>query len=440
MKRKLGELLIESGAVSAADVDAVLDDQSAGEPSRLGDVLLSTGRCTPDQLAHALALQHGLSFTDLSDVAPEASGLIPLEFQRAHRLVPFRVERDHGAVRVHVAVADPTITDVVDELRAQLKREVVVHIAPIDDIENVHSALAGESAEAVVMGTALTEDGLGVTAEELFGSLDLEPTPPETKPLSTDLADEIGRHDAAPPQQGAAGFSALAAPIEELPLKAEPLSLQPEPEVLDAVIEPEPLLLEPERPLLEPLPGAEPLLDGELIAEPQLQVVPAPLVSPTPELPTGVGEETPKFGAPLNVPARIPSFAIPPEAPVEPPAAKARPAALGRIALKRIAVTRAGTPVDLPSAKPVIAEAPLPLPPPRPSEPELPDWMREGAAARPAASEAVPESVSIELAGLMLRLEMGDLPSGKVLAALFRLLVKRGVIEDSAAVAALEKL
>ena len=450
MKRKLGELLIEAGAVTADDVDAALADQSAGEPSRLGDLLLSTGKITPAALARALALQHDLPFADLSYVAPEASGLIPLEFQRAHRLVPFRLDREGGPTRVHIALADPTLIEVVDELKSQLKRAVIVHVAAIDDIENVHAALAGESlGEPVVMGEVLEEEvfmspdpavtaelsfpetlssefsvpqkpgpyefpgtpapltatldeltfdeeisvtaeqpAKSVTEEELFGSLDLE-GPPEPAPLTTDLADEIGRHDQAPPAQDSLGFSALSAPMG------------------DAARSPEPVNLEQERPLTSE-PEPEPLLDAE--------------VEPSPAL-------------------KVPSFAIPPDVPIEPRRSPVEPsrrpaATLGRIALKRVAVNREGVQVAVP--EPVAARPP---PPPKPRveaknpDLELPEWMR---TPDPVPSATV--TPSAQLVELLERVESGAIPTGAAAAAVFRVLVEKRVLDEAAMIAALEKL
>lgn len=493
MKRKLGELLIEAGAVTAADVESALCDQSAGEPSRLGDLLLSTGRCTPRQLAEALAAQHELPFADLSYVAPEASALIPLEFQRAHKLVPFRVEKDQGVTRIHVALSDPTLSDVVEELRSQLKHEVVVHVAPIDDIENVHLALSGEPSEAgLAIGTVVEAEATpevsaevtfpaplselsapapgAVTAEELFGSMDLEGAP-ATAPLSTDLADEIGRADAVPAHQEFLGFSALAAPMEPVVDRfggapsAPPLQVVPERELTAAPSSPEPAPSVPEEPaldMLEPLIEAEAIpaqlpsqkpaaaVAAQTVGDP-LGVVPAPLLSPSLDL-SGVSDDTQKFGAPVPQiePQRIPSFAIPPEVPVEPrrsPVAPRGPATLGRIALKRVAVTREGTPAVVPVIPPprvaAVASVSDPQPLPQPAaEPGLPEWMRSPPDPAPviALSGSAVAAVSGSLEAVLARVESGELLSGAALAALFRLLVERGVLDEAWVAAALEKL
>ena len=51
-----------------------------------------------------------------------------------------------------------------------------------------------------------------------------------------------------------------------------------------------------------------------------------------------------------------------------------------------------------------------------------------------------PAAISARLSGLLARVESSDLPSGTVLASLFRMLVERGVLDEATVAAALEKL
>jgi hypothetical protein len=349
-----------------------------------------------------------------------------------------------------------------------------------------------------------------VTAEDLFGSLDLDATP-AAAPLSTDLADEIGRADAAPPHMDFSGFSALAPPMEPVVDRfgaapsAPALKVVPERKLTAAPSAPEPAASAPPveesaMDLLEPL--IEPEIAAELVApatatdaEPSSQlsvVAPPPQLSPAPEI-SGVTNQTQKFGGavPPVEPKRIPSFAIPPEVPVEPRRSPVAPlraggASLGRIALKRVAVNRDGTPVSSPAAAPPepapttpgptplaavapavaapvarVAPAPIAAPPvarevPAPiaaaasavveAAPEtdlaLPDWMRTASDPAPVIPiiPVGPAAVSAKLDALLGRVETGDLPSGPVLAALFRMLVERGILDEAAVAAALEKL
>jgi len=177
MRRKLGEILLSSGVVGPGDIADALSEQSAGEPARLGDLLVARGKLTPVQLAQALAEQYGVPFTSLPPLPTAVLDLVPLEFQRTHRLVPLRAE---GTV-LHVAMADLADREAVASLQ-QSWTQVVVHVAPGDEIDALHGTLSG-----VVPAPRASPSGPGKPLEEeLFGALDaLEAGPPPGVPTAT---------------------------------------------------------------------------------------------------------------------------------------------------------------------------------------------------------------------------------------------------------------
>ncbi len=168
-RKKLGEILIASGVVTKADIDDALRDQSAGEAARLGDQLIALGKLTSFQLAKALASQHNLPYMGLPAIPPRVMAAIPLDYQLAHRLVPFRVDGD----TVFVAVADPSNSDAIEELRYSLNRKVTVSIAPGDEIDAVHQAyVTAQPGKPAKKGFG-SRPTPPPTEEELFGSMNL---------------------------------------------------------------------------------------------------------------------------------------------------------------------------------------------------------------------------------------------------------------------------
>ena len=149
MRKKLGEILVEQGAVRQADVDAVIEAQNLGDPSRIGDLLLANGTVTPLQLARALCAQSGLPFVQLEQVSPEVAALVPIALQREYCLVPFKEDGPRKAI--HVAVADPTTHDVLADLEFQVGRSLKISIAARDEIEAVHQALMGDVLEGAII-------------------------------------------------------------------------------------------------------------------------------------------------------------------------------------------------------------------------------------------------------------------------------------------------
>lgn len=175
MKKKLGEILVSTGAVSGEDVSSALADQAAGEPSRLGDLLVATGKLSSAQLARALAEQYQLPYVDLPQLPQAVLDLIPLELQRQFRVVPLRSE----GTELSIAMADLANIEVLAILEQQWTR-VNVHVAGGDEIDALHATLSGIFAP-VASDPALPSVAPAIkpfpSADDLFGSLDLEPLP-----------------------------------------------------------------------------------------------------------------------------------------------------------------------------------------------------------------------------------------------------------------------
>jgi len=150
MRKKIGELLINAGVVTEAQVRAALGRRGAPGAQRLGEVLLAQGLCTPSDIARALAAQHGLPFVELpEDVPPEVTALVSVDFQSEHRVLPFRVEVDGRNERIHIAVEDPRDLSLADELRFQLGKQVRVFIVASDDLDNALARARGEPLDIV---------------------------------------------------------------------------------------------------------------------------------------------------------------------------------------------------------------------------------------------------------------------------------------------------
>lgn len=158
-----------------ADIDAALADQSAGEPSRLGDLLVAAGKLSSEQLARALSAQFAIPFTSVSDPPPHVMAVIPLEFQKEHRLVPLRADGSH----LSVAVAELPNTLALERLR-QDWAHVEVFVAAGDEIDAV-IASGGPRVEA----SKTLEDESAPDADALSENLfyEAQPVAPVAQPV-----------------------------------------------------------------------------------------------------------------------------------------------------------------------------------------------------------------------------------------------------------------
>ncbi|WP_426753068.1 hypothetical protein [Myxococcus sp. Y35] len=158
MRKKIGELLVEAGVVTEEQVRGALGRKSVYGSQRLGEVLVEQGLCTPTHIARALSVQHALPFVELpEEIPPEVLGLVSVDFQSEHRIVPFRMDVEGRSERVHVAVDDPSDVTLVDELRFQLRKQMRVYVAAADDLDAALARARGEPLD-IVEAVALDED------------------------------------------------------------------------------------------------------------------------------------------------------------------------------------------------------------------------------------------------------------------------------------------
>jgi type II secretory ATPase GspE/PulE/Tfp pilus assembly ATPase PilB-like protein len=169
VRSKLGEALVGAGVVADADLaDALADANRRHEP--LGAVLVERRLVTERQLASALAAQLALRFVDLHEepVDPEALRMIPPSLARKHLCVGFR--RDQRTITV--AMANPMLLGLADELERMLGLRVVIAVAPGDQIRDVLDASypSTGAASAAPAPQAEERDGRGeeITADELL--------------------------------------------------------------------------------------------------------------------------------------------------------------------------------------------------------------------------------------------------------------------------------
>jgi type IV pilus assembly protein PilB len=140
----IGELLLSSGAIDAADLANALAAQT-GSGRRLGSVLLENGLISQRQLDEALSKQSGVELVDLRHRSPtkEALALVPESVARSMDLIPLEVVDG----TLHVAVADPhdrRLSDVLSNLRAERVEVFLASLNTIRDTVNTcYTALAG---------------------------------------------------------------------------------------------------------------------------------------------------------------------------------------------------------------------------------------------------------------------------------------------------------
>ena len=157
-RQRLGEILVDIGALSGAEVDRAVQLQ-AGKGQRLGEYLVEERMIRPEELARALAIQADVESSDSLDIDQIDLDLLddlPIAYARGRSMLPIR--RSGNAV--DVAVLDPFdivgIDQVATALRARVEPIVVPRQALVDAINvayDRHDRLKGS------YGNMLEDDG-----------------------------------------------------------------------------------------------------------------------------------------------------------------------------------------------------------------------------------------------------------------------------------------
>jgi len=118
-RRPLGEILISMGALSQEQLDQALAAQKESGGA-LGSVLKDQGFISDQQLLHALGQQLGMDTVDLTDIEipPEVIAKAGRDIAECYRIVPYEFDTDSNTLIV--AMANPLNVYALDDLRFML--------------------------------------------------------------------------------------------------------------------------------------------------------------------------------------------------------------------------------------------------------------------------------------------------------------------------------
>lgn len=152
-RRRLGEILVAEGAITAEQLERALSTQPSLKLP-LGQTLLKMGFTTDEIMRQALSSQLGVPYIDLQNVIIDRSlaDLLDRDFARQHALFPVaRIGRT-----LTVAMDDPTAVSVVEDLARATAHQITVVTSSADAIaralvrlyEKPAARPAGASADA----------------------------------------------------------------------------------------------------------------------------------------------------------------------------------------------------------------------------------------------------------------------------------------------------
>ncbi len=163
-RKPLGDILVELGSCTRADVDRALVEQSRAG-GHLGEILQAMGRLERQQLLTALGAQAGLQLVDISASPPAPAALKRLDAATCNlfRVVPLRDE----AGTLVVALADPLNASILQDLSFVVGSPVRGVLATEADVARTLEQHYGGAGKEGLHGAV-------VEATQSAGKLDLE--------------------------------------------------------------------------------------------------------------------------------------------------------------------------------------------------------------------------------------------------------------------------
>ncbi len=118
--KRLGELLIEKGVITARQLEEALEEQRATTGRFIGAILVARGAASEEQVALGLSEQLGFAYVDVvkmrraMDTEPKAINLVPEEVCRRLAALPLFIAQN----TLTVAMGNPLDIKAVDELQS----------------------------------------------------------------------------------------------------------------------------------------------------------------------------------------------------------------------------------------------------------------------------------------------------------------------------------
>lgn len=165
---RLGDLLVSSGVITEEQLGVALQKQKepAYEGKRLGTVLIESGTITEKQLIETLQMQLGIEYIDLDNtsIPIEMLSLIPKNIAKKLMVIPVKLVGDE----LHVAMTDPLNFITIEELQAVTHKKVIPVIASATAMErSVVNFYSNEGAARAI--EEMKRDNMGTSSIEQHG-------------------------------------------------------------------------------------------------------------------------------------------------------------------------------------------------------------------------------------------------------------------------------
>lgn len=131
---RIGDLLISQGMITEQQLETALEEQKIRK-TKLGETLMALGYVSQQDFADVLSEQLGIDSVDLHSAGLQdaAIKLVPEDIMKKYELVPFAIDERNSNV-LKVAMSDPMYLPAIDDVSLITNMEVRPYFAPTAQI------------------------------------------------------------------------------------------------------------------------------------------------------------------------------------------------------------------------------------------------------------------------------------------------------------------
>ena len=129
---QLYKFILDSGLVSKGDLEIASKDAEKGN-KRLGDILVTGGKITADNLRRMQAYVLGIPFVDLKNkkISSDILSMIPEPIARGHNIIAFK----KNDVSLEVAMLDVNDLPAIDFIKKKVHLKILPRLTDADSIK-----------------------------------------------------------------------------------------------------------------------------------------------------------------------------------------------------------------------------------------------------------------------------------------------------------------
>lgn len=174
---RIGDLLLSQGLITQQQLETALEEQHVRK-TKLGETLIALGYVSQQDFADVLSRQLGIDSVDLhtSGLQDAAIGLVPEDIMKKYGLVPFAIDENNSNI-LKVAMSDPMYLPAIDDVSLITNMEVKPYFATTSQIAVQLDRMFGKKQAMEAAAQYQKEHADELLAEEAEGNVDVENAP-----------------------------------------------------------------------------------------------------------------------------------------------------------------------------------------------------------------------------------------------------------------------